>query len=596
MTLEHFNYLTLILTTIDSRQEQVLDEMDKAVTPREERHLKVDHGVIMPKFIWQDSLAIFDHILAHDHLVGLRKNMQAEMTETKRGENLDTIAASIANDWVKKKNISEVDEKAFIADCVAYIRGRSEAFLKRVDDTWTAKEKDTIALTKDQFYTFLPLTLSKTCNVKYIRSKDGIRTVPCYSSDQPRENSESEQVLERVNYTIADYLYSGVRPSTIKTWIQTLKQEAESELETQKNPSIDTTTEGKLFKSLFPDRKLSETFENDADALTKEVNDDVNKVRFFLRDALSKLDISTRKISCDGKNLVSMAAHTSGASATLGCLKAMHRDVHTDKAVEKGTNGKMLLTVMAKAGNRPFLKFDPSTPANIVPKILKEERDIQAVVDGVGALHGMDAVDIAQDLLAIHSKAALTGIHLFDSEGKSKVLTRDGLRDQDSVNATTEKMGLALKEAEARGADFRIGAHAQFLITANSRQLLPDLMQTAGRSRGREQRIRFAVPESSGITDSNTLVIDGLINNTFKEADDLFRANKQELRDIVRKDMLKDLKKLALQGNLVPLIKRYNQFQDSAIKVLVSEKQKIFHPMKNMFLEHTSSSMLILTS
>ncbi len=232
-----------------------------------------------------------------------------------------------------------------------------------------------------------------------MRSKDGVHTVPCLSSDVPREGAEPDQVLELINYMIQDYYQTGIRASVLREWIDDLKRGAEKEMEDLHLGSIEETTDAQLFRSIFPEKSLRDVSDEDVDSLVNLVNKDPKKIRLFLEEAIAKLELSQSKISADGFNLISMSKHTCGASATSRKSKDVHRLMQTAQSAEPGIQGRMVLNLIQKSAKCPPLKYDPAAPAAIVPKALQEDSQLKAVVDGAGILYGVTSDAIAALLL-----------------------------------------------------------------------------------------------------------------------------------------------------------------------------------------------------
>lgn len=593
--LQHFTYLTKILDLMDSKQELIIDEFDKALTPREERHLKVGNPTPVEPFIWQTSLSLYDKLLEAQEL-GLEKNIQAEVPEQQRGQILDRIAGEIAKEWAAKKQVPGTEYAAFCAAFVDYVRGRREDFLLR-SDAWSAEEKDILSVTMNQFQTFLPLTLSKTYGVKYIRSKDGVSTVPCLYSDVAREGSEPEQILERINYTIQDYYQTGLRSFILEEWVRNLKNEAERELEEldpakkkavsidpdkQEDFSIDKTTAGGIFRDYFPDLSLGSIVDTDIEGLLARVNGNRQLKRKFLSIVLAEMDETGRKITADGFNHVSMSAHTSGVSATMGCLHGLHGRIHINGAVNKGTTGKMVLNLLSKSSPE-LLRFDPEHPDQIISNALQQDGDIQSALDGVAAMHGISQGKLAKDLLdgqPINGK--IKGI-FFYKNGKAMIMTRQGEIPEEKASFKPEELGTTLSQEKCRGENVQLGPRNRALGTANGREPLFVVLQTAGRLRRDDQRIVYTVPKNSPLDRVEDIVKAGIAYSVV-EADNLFRAKKQEPRDFLRCAMKSELMGYAKQCDLKRLAQRYLQFKPKGI--LVSETKKGYEVPGTYFQKH----------
>lgn len=567
-------YLTKIMDYMNERQKLVLDEVDKALSTREERHFKTGDTEPVPEHIWQNTLELYDRLLAEPEL-GLRQNLQGKgVTEEKRLEILQKVARETAKDIAEKKGIN-ADE------LIRYFLGEDEAVLQTAAG-WTPEEKDKIALFKDQFQIYLPLTLAKTGNVKYMRSKDGVRTVPCLASDIPRESSEPDEMLEKVNYDIQSYLQTGIRDVYVERWALNLKRAADARVSNEGFESIDATPEALLFASHFPGYSLSKLTPKDIPNLVKEVNKDTERIKFFLRMSLQKLEISDSKISVDGHNLVSMANTTTGFSATTSSLRALPRALNTKETADKAATGRMVLNMLRKVQNPdgslpPMMRFDPANPQDIIPQALEKDPDIQVVIDGLGvaALHGLPFGTPAQQLLAGQPEnSKIKGIILGGEGNLQQVQTDRGILSKDAAGLKPSVLGGYFGEWHARGADFTMAPGARALITASKDQGFEEVLQTVGRLRRDDQRACYAVANGDPITDVDALVLNAVVKSVDNEEDDINKGERKNLRDMVRKEMLSGLRKTARQEGINAMLDRFLEVEPEG--VLISHKTKSY--------------------
>lgn len=596
MELEHFRYLTSIQNLMRKRQETILDEFDKVLTPREESHLKLkDSEKDVPEFMVDASLDIFDKLVKIDKL-GLQKNLQGNLWERSPADGqaiLDDVANDIAQEWAVYKG----GDETFIKQFKEYVRGKNEAFISRADiNKWDPSDLDKLAVLKDQLSIFLPLTLSKSADVKYVRSKDCIRTVPCKTGTKdPRENAEPEETFERLNYTIQDYYYRGVHKNALIDWIDKLKADARDELAKKRSISMENTMSAQVFKTYFDDEELGKIDASDVARLIDKINNNEYILRKFIKNELMKLKIPTKKITCDGQNLISMSKpkHSSGASATTDNLKGMHRDFNKTEVAELGSTGKMILATLAKSENsneddktKTILTYKPESPATLVSDAWNALKKLpgsattpfQSVVDGGAALHSIPLEQGAKQLATL----GITNVIYCDQGGRQHVSTKQGELSTgvDSTRPNTRGAYLGC-QAQSRGTDIQLassytsetGAISKqaFLVTANpATETLSDMLQADGRSRKSDHTIRHIIPEGSAERTDQELLQAGLKNSALKDADDLFRSKKQEIRDVIRNDMMQTLLEQAsnaITGDIdfSYLLFTYRQFRNAEV-------------------------------
>jgi len=577
---QHLKYLTKIIMFKRENDYTILDEFDKALSQREERHLKVGDTAPIPKYIWETSLNLYELLLAEPEL-GLQRNAQGELlTDPQRKAILDRVAGKVANQWGVQKGLT-VQEKDLLKK---YITGEDDTFLGQVQN-WQPEELDAVAVLKDQFYTFLPLSLSKTCQVRYMRSADGVHTVPCLASDIQRESSEFDQILEKINYTIQDYYQTGIRESFIEQWVANKKRLAEAGVMNKAYASIDDTPEAKVFATYFPGRKLSNLLKSQIPELVQDLNNDPKKIRRFLEEALSKLEVSSGKISCDGNNLVSMSLHTAGASATLGSLHALPPSIHTAGAEDKGATGKMVMAMLKKAQNPdgtlpPMRRYNPEDTKNLIPAVLNKDPDIQVFIDGSGvaALHGLPFGLASKQLLTNQpSGTKLRGVILGGEGNRQQVQTTRGIVGLNAAGLKPSELGGFFDESRARGADFKMMPGARAYITASSNQLFEETLQTVGRLRRPDQRACYGAPSGDPVKDAADLLKKSLENSVEREADNLYRGKKKDLRDTVRSAMIDNLLLEAKQNGINSMLARYQDFANENI-LITSKKEDLSQP------------------
>lgn len=557
---EHLVYLTRILDLKRKQEYTIFDEMDKALSEREERHLRFGTGKPVPEFMWKTTLDLYD-LLLKDPDLGLQRNIQGEVLDEKaRAKIILRIAEKTADDWIIKTGLSD----ALKSDFVNYFMGENEDLLPQIQHL-SPEDKDKIALLKDQFFTFLPLTLSKTCNVRYIRSKDNVHTVPCLAGDIPRESAEFEQILERLNYTIQDHYQVGEKEAFIRQWIKDKKQAAETAVVNEVYATVDETPDAKVFEQYFPGRKLSLILDGHIPELIDEINSDPKRIRSFLELSLQKMEIYSEKISCDGHNLISMFKTACGASATLGATLAMPRVIDTKDASEKGATGKMALSLLMKNKNPDgtlpkMMHYDPEHPEKLIPQTMEQDSNFQIMIDAVAALHGVPFGMPSQQLLDHQPKnGPIQGITIGFEGSCQKVHTRKGIVLPEVAGYKPAQLGGFFDEAGSRGSDFKM-ARGRALITAHSRQEFEAVLQAAGRLRLDDQEIGYTTPQSDPTLDALDLLKRSLENSVDKNADEIFRGKKHELRNMVRTEMIKTLLETFNNQGVFAMV---DQFQDT---------------------------------
>ena len=574
MDMEHLEYLGKLLLLMRERQECFYDEHDKILAPRDEIHLRLGHPKETPSFMWETNLKVFDE-LQKTGALDLKQNIQAELTPEKRKEILQTTAKALAGKWKRrleaklKARVEFASEKKHedvlkkiekgVED---YFTGSSEEILPELEERCTKEELDEIALTKDMLLIFLPLTLSKEGNKRYIRSSDGIHVIPCDYTDQPREGSEFEEVRERIPYFIQYYYQTGVSYDFLKKWIDDLKAGAFQEIERKTLESISQTTSEKLFKSYFPEESLGNLFEADISRLHAKVKNNPKLIRKFLKVLLPKLKMSDRKISIDAHNQVSMSKATCGTSATEGCKEGLHRQFHVKKD-EKHLNAKMLSRLMRRTEQQNVLTYNPAQPDKIIPELKKEDPDLQVVIDGAGALWGISPQETAKQLLNNQPEGSSTeAVGYFDKSGRVVL--------EGNQHALLNQRGQIFSNAQARGADVKLDVNKKAILLANGRTPLEEINQNEGRLRNEDQKMRLAVPNTGKISSTNDLIKESFMVQNLENSDNVCRSKKQEIRDIPRSDMINQLLENVVRQDFDTAFDQFLKFENA--QLLVSQR------------------------
>lgn len=530
MDLEHIYWLSKLLLLMIERQDCLFDEHDKSLHPKEEFHLRLGQPEAIPEFMWSTILEIFG-VLQVNPKLGLRENIQAELSETQLKAVLEETAKSLAQKWHAKhpKVSAEGLEK--------YFRGISDEVLdKEVCSECSLTEQDEIALTKDMLLIYLTLTLSKTGNKKYIRSIDGRSVIPCDYADVPREGSEFEEIRERIPYFIQYYIQNGPSFSYFDDWVQRLTREAFEQMEKMGANTPALTPANQLFQSYFPNESLGSLIQNDIARLHAQVKKDPKLIHKFLKVLLPELKNSSRKIPIDAHNQVSMSRASAGTSATNGCVDGLHRQFRVEDDSHRHLRARMLTRFLSRLHTPELLKFDPAKPKKVIKQLVEADKSLRVVIDGAGALWSVPPERAAKQL---QKATGLEAVGYFGTNGRLQV--------EGNATAPLDQRGQVYSHAQARGADVKLSAALPAALTANGRTPLDEVIQNEGRLRQPDQPMRVAVPKDSGISSVGELAQRSLATEAVEYSDNLHRSKKQEQRDIIRSAMIKNVATLFSQ-------------------------------------------------
>lgn len=509
LELEHWTYLRKILILHANKEDEMMDEFDQPNRPIHRIQTQMDKAKKPAQFLIDEAINIAGLLRKEEKLL-LEENLQGEVSESVRLECLERVADKVAEQLVKKG----VNKK----DILAYLLAQNEDVCAKAEAAWTPRELDVLAYCKDQFCTYFPLTLSYSRNGRYIRN--GNRTEPAFNGEPM--NAKFGNIIEEINYHIQDSIQAGVTPTELKEWIGRLKEELEQGHESAKE----------RFNVIFEDKSLEEVDSYSIEDLVKEVNSNYEHIVYFLKLRLEKLSLSGSVISMDPQNIVSMSRVVSGVSATLGCMDAYHKQFNIDKEAAGQIQAEMIFRLIKRLnGHRSLLEYDPQDPQQVLEEAQKIT-DICAIIDGANAYKKFEPKQMAEALKNANSN--LDRVGFYDQEGN-----RDFVGE---MHTPLQKRGFYFPLSKTRGADEQLKLDGCALLTVNDTGTMEDLNQQEGRMRLSGQKIMIArskfAPHIKGIEE---VVQSKTAYEAKKQSNDLFRAKKQELLNIVRTHAKKKL-------------------------------------------------------
>lgn len=523
---EHFTYLRKILILLEKKGDESDDEIDQPSRPIHK--IQLDLGVgshpVPPKLI-EGILEIYDLLLA-DEKLKLTKNVTADFTEAMRLESIHG-AARIMADRLAKDNIQ------LALKLQEYFLGKNEDVLALIDQR-ESEFKDKIALCKDQFSIFLPITLRGKEGSNYARSDDGLRTLPCQMGE--KHDAKRGTLHEQINYTIQDYYQAGIKSVDLKAWLKLLKEKGEK----------DEARATAQLKAVFPDKTLRDlkdllASQEKIDELVKVVNAKPALIKPFLESRLSTIKTSGAVVSMDHPQIVDMSAAVSGISATLGAAPSLHPQFHVDEK----TNGKIRAQMTYRIAGRamqeaPVLHYDPENP-NLM--LQKTKTPMQAVIDGAGAFH--TGKEGAESLMASNKNLEQVGYH---QEEKIAFVGK--------ATSEKDKSGFFFNQSHTRGTDIPLSKDAKALLTRGDVGLR-GYFQEEGRLRLPGQKYQLAISNyHSHIKTIDDAITHAALQDSRSDAQDIYRACSQYLRSILRKAVRKELLKEENVDNFIELFKQ----------------------------------------
>lgn len=531
--LEHFAYLRKILILIQNKADENMDEFDQPNRPIHK--IQIDLGVgaqpVSPALI-DTALDIYDYLLADPELK-LRKNVTADYKEEMREACVQRAAKKMAQD-LAQGNVS-LESKLY-----EYFSNQNEDVLALIESR-EGTFKDRVALCKDQFAIFLPLTLRGKEGGRYARSDDGLRTLPCQNGE--KHDAKPGTLLEQLNYTIQDYYQAGITPVDLTHWFNILKKAADSTEDTQRHKQLNAQLQG-----VFPDLTLLDLGDildhpEKQAPLVAKVNEDAQLIKHFLKYRLSEIKTSGAVVSMDPQQIIDMSAAVSGISATMGAADSLHPQFHVKHDMIGKIRAQMTYRIVGRALEKaPVLHYDPENPQ----EVLKQTKTpVQAIIDGAGAFR--NGQEGAQTVLKNNQNLLQVGYHQ----------TSENIVFEGTPTGDKTKTGFFFSQPYTRGTDIPLPKDVKALLTLNEKDGLRDYFQKEGRLRLPGQKYQLAVSSyRKDVNNLETAVIQAATQDAKVDAQDIFKATAQRLQAILRHEAKKALLKKENPQEFLDLFKQ----------------------------------------
>ncbi len=550
--LTHWFYLRKILILLDSRDDQLMDEFDQPLSAIQRIQTQLREGPLFERWKIEESLAVYD-ILQKDGKLLLNNNLQGEISQDVREASIKQAAWVIA---AKKARVDVSQDLIY-----SYLIGENEEILTHLN-LWSSQEKDALAFLKDQFTTYLPLTLSRCSTSHYARGQDGKKVVT--SSKGEKRDAKFGNPIEEINYTIQDYLQNKISLTALREWI----------VDSKKDWATSPKAAEKRFSEILPGVSLAELvylppddFEDRLVILLQDVNHRQEAVSFFLKRHLESLRTSGIVISTNPQDSVAMSLAVSGVSATVGSLGSLHTQFKTNLDTANTLREKMIDRLKKRSLKDP-IRYDPLKPLECLSQITDPR--LCAIIDGNGAFRSINPEEVAQALL--QANPCLKRVEFYDKEGR---LAAVGAQEA----SLTEK-GFYFPQAQTRGSDQVLNPNGIALMTAGNKGSIEDFIQEQGRMRHPDQKVLVAI---SSFAPPHLKTLHDLIqhkedNRNKANQDDRYQAELQRLRHMMRH---------AARQELLHVIGTNKPFEKIKAELPCFFSQ--FKPLESLFIQSTSA-------
>lgn len=374
-----------------------------------------------------------------------------------------------------------------------------EAFVSSLKE---AAMKDLLANLKEQLNKFLPLTLSKRCNVHYGFSQNPsqILAIPYRGNNNPVETSRFGNPYELLDYTVELYCKMGVPAHQMQKTIEGLQEKAKEERECDPSLKNSDTVSYKELQWLCDNYKddLTDLLLNCHEADAARIANKLNKTRdhrffnYVKRYVLSEIRFQPETLSNDSLDLVEMFNGVQGFTGTPWNAVTYHPDLITEKAV--GVDGKTL-TILNKNSKDNIQLLHSSGYPEVLNEFIHAENltnNFRAHIDLGSLFTGIDNGTLAKEILKRITQIPnhpVKGVIFFDQNNEIMILEK-GKKDPLPLAQSQLKPDECYTYYDQRhttGADIKQISSAKATVSIGKDSTLRDLLQAVWRMRGLAQ-------------------------------------------------------------------------------------------------------------
>ncbi len=353
-------------------------------------------------------------------------------------------------------------------------------------DQQTEEIQDILALAGEVISKYLPHTLTQNYNERY--GIDDVNTVPIAipfaAANTPNYGSEFANPFITMGYTFQSYLIEGISRDVIKKELEGIQSQVLKAIEG--GAKLEEIPAMKLFLELKGDLEmpLFKYSEEQLTLLQTHVNSTLLKKLFFIgKVILPKMALYTHKLSCNPFHLFGFFFKLLGFTGTLWNSKSMHRKI-TPKP-EKGTDAKTLKLLWQHS-------FDQVTLIGNGPpeEMLSELPPFDLISDAGGYFKEGGNQHIATLIGQVHKQPVV-----FYHKGAQVELKGEKITPLSESATKIDQRKTFLDQSHTIGADVKQKEEAVGIVTIGRKMLLRDLLQSAWRLRGldQKQRVKFVI-------------------------------------------------------------------------------------------------------
>jgi len=300
--------------------------------------------------------------------------------------------------------------------------------------------KNLLAIVKEEFNEFLPLTLNKPISFKYGRSDktSELLAVPYMGSTQPNPTSRYGHPYVLLNYTTQLYLIEGISQPVLRALIDGIKERILKEMANDPSLQVHQTIAYQDFNDLCGDEKgmnLMRMSDKDFVRLEKQFKENKRYVYGFLsRHIFPNVQLFPRKIVSHHLDLPDFYEKVLGFTGTPYNKDMYHNRLKT--RIETGTDGKTL-GILKKNSSKNIRAISKNVYTSILDELFKvvgPHSPARTFQDTAALFNGIPNEIIAEELLK--RLPHMLGVRYYDKNNRMQVLER---RERKFISIPAEK-------------------------------------------------------------------------------------------------------------------------------------------------------------
>ncbi|ADI37619.1 DUF3638 domain-containing protein [Waddlia chondrophila] len=568
--------MSKIMKLFHDRTDVLADEIDACLDVRKEVNFALGEPQKINPTIYQTGSELMEILLNADEGTPLGELKTALLNNTNASippERLHELMKALGGAYYDENGeaLGKIGRNEFIQYLFDddSLKGEIPQFIRSLE-AQNPEMYQKVAAAKAFLHRGYGNTLSRIGNVNYGRDPGSIWTIPYKASMAPSVGSEFDDTVERISFTLQDYVLYGVSYEQVYKAVAALHNMAIQQLRAaniDQTINIDETDAGKEFKELMKKLDLEGVFGKDpslaafaaeekVEALKNVINQSpLGRLSFASRYVLSEMTQAPNRVNSVSNDAPAMVRSFSGFTGTPWNLHTFHDKIQAERS--PGTDGRTWALLLERNVKVKTFVYDPKKPMeSLIDGAGIVSEHYQATIDTGAYLRGQTNVDYVTACLKKAEAEGLEGQSgvYFDESGK--IVKKMGSEGKPLPIEVAEQGDLMqchtlYDQAHTVGADIKQGRKAKAIVTVGETTFVRDLFQAVWRLRQlhEEQDIDIVVSEDVkklilGDEDNRDLTIEDILafcltNEARRESEDNFRAEKGKIQGRPSQEILK---------------------------------------------------------